>query len=147
MPFNTLTRNQPDHVYAMNDIGNLFWTIIFIAAFAWIAYYLGWQRGYIFGYQEGKDEGKQQGKIEGEKAGIYKVTTERLLNGIGNEQNSSVDDVEKQIRAEIYAKLTAKSRPPPKPDLMSLLTIRLQRFAWWLVATAIIAWIVYLRSN
>lgn len=130
----------------MYEIGNVIWTIIFVAAIAWIAYYLGWQRGYVFGYQDGKDEGKQQGKAEGEKAGIYKVTTERLLNGIGNE-NGTMDDAEKQVRAEIYAKLTAKPNPPPpKPDLMSQLATRLQHFGWWLLATAIVALVVYLRS-
>jgi hypothetical protein len=129
----------------MQDISSVIWTIIFIVALAWIAYYLGWQRGYMFGYQEGKDEGKQLGKAEGEQAGIYKVTTERVLNSITGEKNSLLDETEKQIRAELYAKLTAKPKPPAKPDPLALLATRLQHFGWWLLATAIVALVVYLR--
>lgn len=128
----------------MNDFGSTFWTIVFIFALAWLAYYFGWQRGHAYGYLEGEEEGKKKGKAEGEKAGITKGVTERVLNSIAGSRGGVLEDTEKAVREQLYAKLTEKAPPPKKPPgFMESLVDGLKKLFWWALLTGIVALVVY----
>lgn len=101
-------------------LANLFWYLVIPMATLWLAYNLGWQRGYANGFLVGKDEGLKEGKLIGEKLGIEKGVKERILNHLKGSDGGVLDETERQIRAKLYADLTKK--PPalspilPKPN-------------------------------
>lgn len=128
----------------MSDVGNVFWTLVFIFAVAWLAYYFGWQRGHAYGYWEGEEDGKKIGKAEGEKIGIAKGVKERVLNSIAGSKGGVLEDTEKAIREQIYAQLTAAPPPAKKPPtFMESLAAGLKKLMWWAILTGIIALWVY----
>jgi hypothetical protein len=109
-----------------------------------LAYYFGWQRGHAYGYLEGEEEGKKKGKAEGEKIGITKGVTERVLNSIAGSKGGVLEDTEKAVREQLYAKLTAQAPPPKKPpDFTESLVDGLKKLLWWALLTGIVALVVY----
>lgn len=96
---------------------DIFWYLIIPVAALWLAYSVGWQRGYDSGFLVGKDEGIKEGKVAGEQIGIEKGIKERLLNNIkgGKGGTGLLDEAEAKIREKFYADLTKKPEPKPAP--------------------------------
>lgn len=112
-------------------LADLFWYLVIPIAALWLAYSVGWQRGYDNGFLVGKDEGLKEGKLAGEKLGIEKGIKERILNHLKGSNGGVLDETEMQVRAKLYADLTKK--PPPLPSLAP----KTSYFAYWWIAASL----------
>ena len=55
-----------------------------------------------------------------------------------------LEDTEKAVREQLYAKLTEKAPPPKKPPgFMESLVDGLKKLFWWALLTGIVALVVY----
>lgn len=116
---------------------DIFWYLIIPIAALWLAYSVGWQRGYDSGFLVGKDEGIKEGKIAGEKIGIEKGVKERILNNLKGAKGGVLDETEMLIREKLYSDLTKKPTPAPPPPEKSYTVY------WWTAASLAGALLVF----